>query len=172
MSESTPNQDDNMRLTGLLRQSVEDFAWAVAQMPADHRALNPPARPDEWATDRHVFHLLAYERYIALPGMRQWSDGAPAPREADIPDEDALWEDPTTGRDVDALLATLRAVRAEQLALLERIPAAAWGEPRDTLWGTTSLRWVLTKTYQHTCEHTHDVLRLVLFWVRRPAANG
>lgn len=164
--------DDNARLTGLLRQSVEDFAWAVARMPADHRTLASPGHPEDWPADRHVFHLLAYERYVALPSMRQWSDRAPAPREADLPSEDALWAAPATDRDVDTLLAALRTVRAEQLALLARIPPTAWDDVRPALWGATSLRWVLTKTYQHTCEHTHDVLRLLLFWVQRPAAGG
>lgn len=162
---------DAERLTGLLRQSVEDFAWAVEQMPADLRTLSSPRHPDDWAVDRHCFHLLAYERYIALPSMRQWSDGAPLPDERDIPDEDALWADSTLNRDVDTLLAELRAVRAAQLALLARTPPAAWDEARLALWGTVPLRWVLTKTYQHTCEHTHDVLRLVLFWAHAPASN-
>lgn len=158
------------RLSALLRQSVEDFAWAVAQVPTARHALASPRHPEDWPTDRHIFHLLVYERHVALPSMRQWSDGAPALGEQDIPDEDALWADSATDRAVDALLAGLRTVRAEQLALLDRIPLGAWDEPRPALWGMVTLRWVLTKTYQHTCEHTHDVLRMALWWGDGPTA--
>jgi hypothetical protein len=158
------NTDENERLIGLLRQSVEDFAWAVAQMPAALRTQLPPRHPEDWPVDRHVFHLLVYERYIALPSMRQWSDEAPPLQEADVPDEETLWADPALNRDVDALLAELRVVRAAQLDVLARTPATAWDATRLAAWGTVTLRWVLTKTYQHTCEHTHDVLRMVLWW--------
>ena len=42
-----------------------------------------------------------------------------------------------------------------------------WHEPRETeFWGTVTLLWVVTKTYQHTSEHIHDVLRMALFWDR------
>jgi len=30
--------------------------------------------------------------------------------------------------------------------------------------GAKSLRWVLAKAYQHTLEHTDEVLRSVLWW--------
>jgi len=55
-------------------------------------------------------------------------------------------------------------VRAEQIALLPRFENTLWEERRGALWGPVTLRWVVSKTYQHTCEHSHDVLRLALFW--------
>ncbi|MBM2847059.1 MAG: hypothetical protein HW418_1, partial [Anaerolineales bacterium] len=41
---------------------------------------------------------------------------------------------------------------------------ALWEETRRAVWGPVTLRWVVTKTYQHTAEHTHDVLSLALYW--------
>ena len=37
------------------------------------------------------------------------------------------------------------------------------------------LRWVVAKTYQHTAEHTSDILRIVLYWdflAKEPAEAG
>lgn len=115
---------------------------------------------------RHAFHMLCYERELVLPGMMQWLGGATP--NLDALDEDAEW---TEGHAWDTTLAALRLVRAQQIALLERFEPAAWEEPRDrTPWdrwapeGGVTLRWVLTKTVQHTAEHTHSVLRLALMW--------
>ena len=33
-----------------------------------------------------------------------------------------------------------------------------------TGWGPIPLLWLVSKTYQHTNEHTSDVLRMALFW--------
>ncbi len=70
------------------------------------------------------------------------------------------------------MLIAFRQVRAEQIALLPRVDRSAWEEPRDALWGAVTLRWVLTKTFQHTCEHTHDVLRMALWWGGQPTRLG
>ena len=32
------------------------------------------------------------------------------------------------------------------------------------IWGPVTLSWVVSKTYQHTAEHTGDILRIALFW--------
>jgi hypothetical protein len=79
--------------------------------------------------------------------------------------------------DLASILARFQKVRAEQIALLPQFSEAAWNERRDTpgVWGPVTLRWVVTKTYQHTAEHTHDVLRMALFWdmfVKRLQARG
>ncbi len=67
--------------------------------------------------------------------------------------------------DVRGILEQFRAVRAEQIALLPQFDDHLWHEARETeFWGTVNLRWVATKTYQHTSEHIHDVLRIALFW--------
>ena len=55
-------------------------------------------------------------------------------------------------------------MRAEQISLLDRVEPATWEQSRHAIWGPVTLRWVMTKTLQHTHEHTHDVLSLALFW--------
>jgi hypothetical protein len=63
-----------------------------------------------------------------------------------------------------AALAQFQDVRTEQIQLLPKFSHAAWDEIRETTWGFVPLHWIVSKTYQHTCEHTHDILRMVLFW--------
>jgi hypothetical protein len=143
-----------------LENSTRVFLWALEELPEERRFLTPPNRPAEWSTARHAFHLLYYEREFALPSMRQWLGGSMPSLEA--LDEDAAWEG---NQSLARILEAFRAVRAEQVALLPRFDAALWEEQRKTaFWGTVSLRWVVTKSYQHTAEHIHDVLRIALFW--------
>lgn len=147
-----------------LEQTGELFVWALEQMPAERRAVPPPGR-DEWSAVWHAFHLTYYERELALPSMRQWLGGA-------MPNDKKLDEDAAgaAGHEWDGTIAAFRRGRAEQIALLERLDAAEWEIARETGWapvapeGGVTLRWVVTKTLQHTAEHTHDVLRMALFW--------
>ena len=142
-----------------LQSSAEGFAWAVEQVPVERRLLAPPRQLGDWSAVRHVFHMLFYEQTIALPSMRQWLGG---PRLlVDDLDEEAEWE---KGHLLEKLVADFRQVRTEQIAWLPQFDAALWHAARRTVWGAVTLRWVVTKTYQHTAEHTHDVLRLALFW--------
>ena len=141
-----------------LQASAEGFIWGVEQVPQERRYVQPPQPLGEWTAARHVFHLLNYERTVAIPSMHQWL-GKPCPSVDD--DEDIAWGG---GQELDNLFAQLRAVRAEQIALLPRFENTLWEERREALWGPVTLRWVVSKTYQHTCEHSHDVLRLALFW--------
>jgi hypothetical protein len=67
-------------------------------------------------------------------------------------------------RRADAWLSSLAAGRDEHRALLTRLDAGAWRAARTTVWGDMPLRWVVAKTYQHTAEHTNDILRIALFW--------
>lgn len=151
-----------------LEQTGDLFVWGLEQVPVERRAVPPPGR-DEWTAARHAFHMVYYEREIALPSMRQWlGAGMPDPETLD---EDAAWIADAGVREWDEVLAAFRRGRAEQIALLERVEPAAWDEPRgQTLWdrwapaGGVTLRWAVTKTIQHTAEHLHDVLRMSLFW--------
>jgi hypothetical protein len=142
-----------------LRSSAEGFAWAVRQVPAGMLHSVPPPPLGEWPAARHVYHMLHYERTIALPSTRQWLGGQMPDLSGD--DEVAAWG---TGHDVEEGLAAFRAVMEEQVALLSGIDAGLWEERRGTVWGELSLRWVVAKTYQHTCEHIHDVLSMALRW--------
>jgi hypothetical protein len=143
-----------------LQASGEGFVWGAEQVPGERRAMQPPAGLGEWTAARHVFHMLNYEQTIALPSMQQWL-GGPIPAGADA-DEDIAWNHES--QDMDLLLARFRQVRAEQIALLPKFEEADWQATREAVWGPVTLLWVVSKTYQHTAEHTHDVMRLALFW--------
>ena len=151
-----------------LEQTGTLFVWALEQVPMERREVSPPGR-DEWTAARHAFHMMYYEREIALPSMRQWLGGAmPDP---EMLDEDVAWVEWVVRHDWDEVIAAFQRGRAEQIALVERVDPAAWDEPRgETLWdrwapeGGVTLRWAVTKMLQHTAEHTHDVLRLALMW--------
>lgn len=160
-----------------LRSGLDGFTWAVRQVPAERHALRPPATLGEWTAARHAFHMLYYEREIALPSMRLWLGGPPLV--LGTLDEDEAWG---AGHDVEHVLPELAHIRAEQITLVSAYDDAAWETARETIWtkpepwGAIRLRWVVTKTLQHTAEHTHDVLRMALFWdgaaAREQARHG
>jgi hypothetical protein len=142
-----------------LQASAAGFVWGAGQVPPERRFIQPPTGLGEWTAARHIFHMLYYERNIALPNMRQWL-GEPWILTAGL-DEDAAWD---RGQDVESLLTRFRAVRNEQIALLSKFDDSTWNETRDTIWGSVTLFWVVSKTYQHTAEHTSNVLQIALFW--------
>jgi len=143
-----------------LQASGEGFIWSALQVPGPRRLITPPDGLGEWTAARHVFHMLFYERNLALPGMRLWL-GGPYPSLADL-DEDGAWEREKAG--FDSLIDGFRQVRTEQIVLLPRFDDAAWDTPYQTDWGSVTLTWVVSKTYQHTAEHTNDILKIALFW--------
>lgn len=142
-----------------LRASLDGFVWAVKQVPPERRYLLPPGPLGTWPAARHAFHLMHYERTIALPSIGQWLGGDGPARMG--PSEETAWG---RGPALDEILAGLREVRESQLALLPEFDAQTWGQECMTVWGVQSLRWVVTKTFQHTAEHTHDVLSMALYW--------
>ena len=144
-----------------LQASADGFVWAVEQVPAARRFVSPPNLwgLGEWTVARHAFHMVYYDEGIALPSMRQWL-GAQI-QAFDEDGEDAAWGD---GQDLDTLLTRFRATRAEQIALMDEFDSELWEEARDAPWGSVNLRWVVSKTYQHTLEHTHNILQIALFW--------
>ena len=102
--------------------------------------------------------MVYYEERLALPGMSQWL-GVPAA----IPDDEQVIE--KGPRQVDAKLAQFERVRQAEINLLSKYEPDAWRTVmRTTFWGDVSLFWLVCKTYQHTAEHTHNVLSLTLFW--------
>jgi hypothetical protein len=144
-----------------LQASADGFVWGVEQVPAERRYRQPPTRLGEWSVIRHLFHMVYYERQVALPVMQQWL-GAPKVEFATL-DEVAAWQAGQTAP-IDALLTQFRAVRSEQLALLPAFKESAWHEQCEANGEPVTLLWVVSKTYQHTAEHTNDVLRIALFW--------
>jgi hypothetical protein len=146
--------------TRQLDASAEGFLWSIEQVPPRRRLVTPPAPLGEWNVARHLFHMVYYEQLIALPSMKLWL-GVPFSLTDEEYDEDAAWGN---GKEIDPMMAEFRAVRAEQIVLLQEFSERLWEETRPTIWGDKTLKWVVTKTYQHTNEHTHDVLRMALFW--------
>lgn len=146
-------------LTGL-----DLFERAIEQVPESRRCDLPPDGAGEAALgDRtaahHVFHLLFQERTGSLPLLAWWAGGPQAGYRG--PTEEDAWSEDAT---VEQLLAELRALRREQADLVAAIEPSGWDEVRSTPWGDATLRWIMTRTLQHTHEHTHDVLSLGLYW--------
>ena len=145
-----------------LQASADGFVWGAQQVPNARRLLQPPEGLGEWTAARHIFHMVFYEQTIALPSMRQWL-GELCPS-LDGLDEDVAWGE---GKDdVESLLAEFKKVRTEQVALLPKFDDLAWNTTCEAVWGPVTLAWVVSKTYQHTAEHTNDVMRIALFWDR------
>jgi hypothetical protein len=117
--------------------NTEAFAWAVGQVPAERLFAAPPRLLGEWPAARQAFHLLYYEREVALPSTRLWAGGA---------------------------YPTFEGYSEGQLAVFRGADEATWGEERDTPWGRRSLHWVASKTLQHAFEHANAVLKTALLW--------
>jgi hypothetical protein len=141
-----------------LQSTLDGFLWAVQQLSEERFYALPPSSLGEWSAAQHILHMLEYERDLALPSMHQWLGAPPAVRKAvnegDIPA-------------VEKMLTEFEQVRQAEIALLSRFDDEKWKSNQSTtFWGDVSLFWLVSKTYQHTLEHTHDILRLALFWDR------
>jgi hypothetical protein len=147
-----------------LDSSGQGFIWAFEQIePELHRAIPPVSDPlGLWPPARHVWHVAGYERWIALPSMRQWV-GDPIPDGDAWVDTDETWA-AVQDQPVETFVEAFRAVRAEQIQLLDELTAVDWTTPRETLWGMWPLARIVTKTYQHTFEHGDTLLRMVVWW--------
>jgi len=147
-----------------LQTSADSFLWAVKQIPQERLYLAP--RPNRWPIARIVFHLTRYEQRLALPSMLQWL-GGPQPvvgtQEEDNARDEHDWND-GTGHEIQTLIADFKEVRSQQLALFPRFTEQSWDEERGAIWGRVPLKWIVTKTYQHTLEHTDETLRAYLWW--------
>jgi hypothetical protein len=144
----------------LLQASGEGFVWSARQVPDPRRYLHPPVGLGEWSATRHIFHLVFYEQTFALPAMRWWLAEPPQP----LPglDEEEAWGE---GKEaVESLLTEFQKVRDEQLALLAQFTGPVWNTSRMFYSGPVTLAWLVTKTIQHTADHTNGLLRIALFW--------
>lgn len=143
-----------------LQADADGFVWSAGQVPEDRRYGQPPRGLGEWSVARHVFHMLYYEQTVALPSMRQWLGGSKPL--VDDAEEDMAWAN--NKEDIESLLGGFRRVRAEQIALLSQFEESTWNETRHAVWGPVTLLWVVSKTFQHTAEHTNDVMQMRLWW--------
>ena len=143
-----------------LTSSAEAFFWAIGQVPAERRLLAPPDALGEWSVARHVFHLFAYERRLALPNMRL-ALGQTYIKDATY-QEEVEW---AKGHDLDTLLIDFRRIRDKEIALLGNYTAEDWERTIiSPNWEEVALRWTVTKTLQHTFDHTNSILAMSLFW--------
>ena len=149
---------------GQLRVTADQLIWAAGQIPEARRYL---ASDGHWSAAQIVFHLTNYERIAVLPSARRW-DGGPVVDDSRLDRELDDWS--ITGRNMawDDLIAEFEAVRSEQIALVSRM-AGRWDESRFTPWTLNdappiTLRWLVTKTLQHTFEHSDELLRMRLYW--------
>src|SRR5581483_9557000 len=128
---------------------------------------SPPS--GRWSVARIAFHMERYDQLIGLPALRQWL-GEPfamsnltGSAEGDAALEEADWNN-RESHSMQTVIAEFKELRADQLVLLQQFRESAWSEERETLWGPVTLQWVVTKTYQHTLEHTDEILRMYLWW--------
>lgn len=146
-----------------LKASGEGFVWAFSQINPARQCQFPP-EPEyfgQWTPARHVWHVTEYERCLALPTMRQWMNEPMPPQDA-WTDDDAAWS-AAQDRKPEELVAAFRTVRAAQIALLDQLATMDWTTPQETLWGPKPLKMIVTKTYQHTLEHSDTLLRMVVW---------
>ncbi|GHO83037.1 DinB family protein [Dictyobacter formicarum] len=166
--------DYAQHFTHLLQNSSNDFIWATQQIPVDKLNSVSPLRPDSWSVARNIFHLQFQEEKVVLPNMRLWlSDRTLYTRQDDaliahyaafetlVRDEERAWAQQP---DLDVVLKHFQTQRTIQIALLQEIDPTVWEDKRATVWGEVTLRWVVTKTYQHSVEHINDVLKPALYW--------
>lgn len=150
-----------------LRSTLDGFVWAVQQVPKERLYFPPPTQLGEWSAVQHVVHVLDYEERYALPTMSQWLGVPPV-----IPEELERPVEPNPPL-LEEKLSRFEQVRWAEINLLSKFERDAWDKVRrTTFWGDVTLYWLICKTYQHTLEHTHNVLGLTLFWdttIRRPA---
>src|ERR1051325_3876025 len=107
--------------------------------------------------------MLDYEERYVLPSMAQWLGAPPV-----IPEDTETGLEATLSS-VEEQLIQFKRVRQAQINMLPKLDQAAWNSiQRTTFWGNVSLYWLVTKTLQHTAEHTHNILSLVLFWDTSP----
>ncbi|MGO8947398.1 MAG: DinB family protein [Ktedonobacterales bacterium] len=150
-----------------LQASADGLLWGIEQVPQERRNIVPPIPLGTWTAIRHVFHMAYYEQTIALPSMKQWL-GSKCPTTDDL-NEDAAWA--AQQNSIEILMDQFREIRAQQIQLLRSFSDADWKTPHQTVWGAKDLLWVVSKTYQHTAEHTSDILCMALFWDFAAAAQ-
>lgn len=150
---------------GQLTNSADTLAWAVQQIPTGRWFVAPLPAFGEMSVAQMVFHVAWSDRHILIPQLNQWLDADQPPlQRADIPDEPAAWRETVSHANMETLLADFRDGRDTMLSTLEAYPAQAWDTTHPTLWGEVTLRWMLTRVYQHTVEHTDTLLKMGLFW--------
>jgi hypothetical protein len=166
-----------------LESTARTIQWAISLVPEDRLLEEPPHREHpnsdqgfktffgRWAAYRHLFHLVRYEKFYALPTMRHWL-GDPHPTVdlmfPDMRQEESLWgAQKKTGIDLARLSDKFRSGREEQIEVTRSIPSELWRQELvSTGLGMVSAEVVVTKTIEHTLVHGKTILRNALYWDR------
>ena len=163
--------------TTLLQVSTDMLLWTVQQIPEDLLYTVSSKRPGSWPTARHVMHLQYNEEQVVLPCMRRWFNEEHAAHKAEddkrierygayemlVHDEEIAWQQ---APDIEMREEKFREGRKAQIALLAQFAPDVWEQTRETVWGRVTLCWAITKTYQHTLEHSNDILKYGLYGAR------
>jgi DinB superfamily len=167
--------DYTQLFTKLLQSGTDALLWAIQQVPESRLYIVSAKRPESWSVARIVLHIHSQEEQVVLPCMRLWlseEDAAPYRAEDDkrierykdyqmlVHDEEIAWQQ---APDMQILQKKFREGRKEQIALLAQVAPEVWEETRETVWGQVTLRWAIIKTYQHTLEHSNDILKHALY---------
>ena len=108
-----------------LQKTANEFV-ATAREVSEERFLSPE---EQQRAPRIVYHMLYYEREIALPGARRLlRGGAPLDEGNILAAEDDHWEREGRAMTYDALLEAFERTRAEHLALAPQL-APLWDAP-------------------------------------------
>ena len=128
------------------------FEHALASFPLDLRATQP--RDGEWSAAEVLAHITTVERERYLPQLRAAAAGetlsmTPAPG-----------MQPAASPPFDDLLAEYRAIRAEEIAILEALPRDAWASTTLDHWtfGVIDVHWLARRMQQHTLDGTQQSL--------------
>src|SRR5919109_1352185 len=92
-----------------LRSTLDGFIWAVGQLPEERFYARPPAALGEWSASQHIFHILEYEKNLALPSMHQWLGAPPAVR------KQQEWNDQQNPPTVAEMLIEFEQVRQTEI---------------------------------------------------------
>ena len=147
-----------------LSNSMTGFVWAVECISTEHWHSLPP-RPSwlgQWNLAHHVFHMQYQERYVVQASIKDLLRLPLAIGER--PGEEGAWQQEQ--RSVEELLQQFQTFRHQTIELISTLSEDEWEKPREeAFWNKPlTIQWTVTKAWQHTLEHTHDVLRLHLFW--------
>ena len=156
--------EDSQLLREQLASSVQGFVWAVEHIPVERRYSAPPM-PNwlgQWSLARHVFHMQYQEYYVVQAGLKEMLHLPPHPEER--PEEESAWQQEQ--RPLEELLRQFQVLREQTGELIRTLSQEEWATPREaTNWEIPmNIHWFIAKVWQHTLEHTHDALRLYLFW--------
>jgi DinB family protein len=163
LDEGSLMMDESDFFAEQLRVTANQFIWAARRIPEAQRHVAPEGR---WCAGRIIFHITNYERLTVVPSMRLWA-GGPAVDDSPLDDEPVDWERKGKRMTYNDLISGFEAIRAEQVALISQL-IGRWDETRDSPWTLKdappiTLRWVVTKTIQHTFEHSDELLRMGLY---------